>query len=90
MCTINICNQILLNALVWVSGCYACLPDLTWEVPAASSRAALHPAALVDGHCPVNSTVILQRVRGQVTDLDSGEVPLEVLIRHPGSKERCT
>lgn len=61
----------------------------TWEVPAASSRAAPHPAALVDRHSPALSFITLQRVGGQITHLQLGEVPLEICERHPsGEHER--
>lgn len=56
----------------------------TRVVPAASSRAASHPAALIHRNCPLVDLVVLQGVRGQVADLDLGVVLLEVLERHPG------
>lgn len=56
----------------------------TWEVSAASGRAAPHPAALVDGHRPAVPLLALQRVGRQVAHLQLCEVPLEILERHPG------
>lgn len=55
----------------------------TWEVPASASRAASHPATLIDRHRPTVSLIALQRVRGQVTHLQLGEVPLEIVKGHP-------
>lgn len=62
--------------------------DLTWEVAAASSWAALYPATLIDCHRPVAGGVILKCVRGQITDLQLGEIILEALKSHPERKER--
>lgn len=56
----------------------------TWEVPAAASRAASHPATLVDRHRPAVSFITLQCVGRQVTHLQLCEVPLEIIKRHPG------
>lgn len=55
----------------------------TWEIPAAASRAASHPATLVDRHRPAVSLLALQRVGRQVTHLQLCEVALEVIKRHP-------
>lgn len=51
----------------------------TWIVPAASGRAASHPATFVHGNRPLVELVVLQGVGGEVTDLDLGVVLLEVL-----------
>lgn len=51
----------------------------TWVVPAAPSRAASHPATLVHRNRPLVNLIVLQGVRGEVTDLDLSVVLLEVL-----------
>lgn len=55
----------------------------TWVVPAAPGGAASHPAAFVHRNCPLVNLIVLQGVRGEITDLDLGVVLLEVFERHP-------
>lgn len=58
----------------------------TRKVSAATSRAAFHPSALMYGHIPLEHTVILKSVWGQITDLQFGEVLLKLLKAHPCMK----
>lgn len=51
----------------------------TWVVPAAPGRAASHPATFVHRNCPLVNLIVLQGVRGEVTDLNLSVVLLEVL-----------
>lgn len=64
----------------------------TWEVTAATSRTAPHPAALVYRHRPGLQLVRLQGVSCEVTDLQLCEMVDEVIIGHPGrwKEERFT
>lgn len=55
----------------------------TWEVAAASSRAAPHPAALVHGHGPGLELVGLQGIGCEVADLQLCEMVDEIVIGHP-------
>lgn len=55
----------------------------TWEVAAASSRAAPHPAALVHRHCPSLKLVGLQGISCEVADLQLCEMVDEIVIGHP-------
>lgn len=55
----------------------------TRKVSAASGRAAFHPSALMYVHTPLEHTVVLKSVWGQITDLQFGEVLLKLLKAHP-------
>lgn len=55
----------------------------TWEVAAAASGAAPHPAALVHGHRPGLELVGLQGIGGEVADLQLGEMVDEIVVGHP-------
>lgn len=63
------------------------LKGQTWEVPAATSRAASHPATFIDRNRPGHPYVILQTVGGEVTHLKFGESLLELIKGHPGKKK---
>ncbi len=56
----------------------------TWVVPAAPSRAASHPATFVHGNRPLVDLIVLQSIRGEITDLNLCVILLKVLKRHPG------
>ncbi len=58
-------------------------PGLTGVVPAASSGASSPPAALKHHSGPKTGGVLTESVRGQITDLQSGELTLKVLEGHP-------
>lgn len=55
-------------------------------VPAASGGTSSPPAALE--HCSVPETggVLTESVRGQITDLQPGELTEELLERHPDTQ----
>ena len=55
----------------------------TWEVAAASGRAAPHPAALVHGHCPSLKLVGLQGISCEVADLQLCEMVDKIIVGHP-------
>ena len=71
----------LCSSAVWAGG--AGLPLRTWEVAAAPGGAAAAPLALVERGAPLLQLAVLQRVRGQVADLQPAELPQEVAERHP-------
>lgn len=52
----------------------------TWEVPAASSRTAPHPAALIYRHCPGLKLIGLQGISCEVADLQLCEMVDKVII----------
>lgn len=54
--------------------------SLTWEVAAASSGAAPHPAALIHGHRPGLKLVGVQGIGREVADLQLCEMVDEVVI----------
>lgn len=60
-----------------------CRAAPTWEVAAAASRAAPHPAALIHRHRPGLKLVGLQGVRGEVADLQLREMVDKIVIGHP-------
>ncbi|KAL0603100.1 hypothetical protein AAY473_029317 [Plecturocebus cupreus] len=55
----------------------------TWEVAAASGRAAPYPAALIHRHCPGLKLIRLQSIGREVADLQLCEMVDEILIGHP-------
>lgn len=55
----------------------------TWEVAAASGRAASHPAALIHRHRPGLQFVGLQGISREVADLQLCEMVDEIVIGHP-------
>lgn len=56
---------------------------LTGMVPAAPRRAPSPPAPLKHGGVPEPGGVLVQSVRGQITDLQPGELTQELLEGHP-------
>lgn len=54
--------------------------SLTWEVAAASGRAAPHPAALIHGHRPGLKLVGVQGIGCEVADLQLCEMVDEIVI----------
>lgn len=59
----------------------------TWVVPAASSGAASPPLAPEERRAPLLHPAVLQGVRRQVADLQTGELPQEVSEGHPGRQK---
>lgn len=60
-----------------------CRAAPTWEVAAATGRAAPHPAALIHRHRPGLKRVGLQGISGEVADLQLCEMVDEIVIGHP-------
>lgn len=59
----------------------------TWEVAAAASGAAPHPAALIHGHRPGLQLVGLQGISCEVADLQLCEMVDEIVVGHPEREE---
>ena len=55
-------------------------------VPASSSSTSSPPATLEHRSVPETGGVLTESVRGQITDLQPGELTKELLERHPDTQ----